>query len=82
MGHGYRSVEHIVAAAIRIEREAEGLAGRQALLREIDATGIVATPANSRYNELVIEAGRLSILNGGREAAIAYGDPPGVRLQA
>jgi hypothetical protein len=26
----------------------------------------MATPANSAYNELVIEAGRLSILNGGR----------------
>jgi hypothetical protein len=33
---------------------------------------VIATPANSRYNELVIEAGRLSILNGGREAVIDY----------
>jgi D-galacturonate reductase len=32
----------------------------------------IATPANSRYNELVIEAGRLSILHGGREAVIDY----------
>jgi len=30
----------------------------------------MATPANSAYNELVIEAGRLSILNGGREVLI------------
>jgi hypothetical protein len=40
----------------------------------------MATPANSKYNELVIEAGRLSILNGGRQAVIEYGDSPCVRL--
>ncbi len=32
----------------------------------------MATPANSSYNELVIEAGRKSILAGGREVAIDY----------
>ena len=42
------------------------------MLREIDALGIMATPANSSYNELVIEAGRQSILNGGREVTIKY----------
>jgi hypothetical protein len=35
--------------------------------------GIMATPANSAYNALVTEAGRLSILNGGREVVIHYG---------
>jgi hypothetical protein len=34
--------------------------------------GVMATPANSRYTELVMEAGRLSILNGAREAVIDY----------
>ena len=34
-------------------------------LNEIDAEGILATPANNRYNEQVIEAARRSILNGG-----------------
>jgi hypothetical protein len=34
----------------------------------------MATPANSSYNELVVEAGRLSILNGGREVEITYGE--------
>jgi hypothetical protein len=48
------------------------LAARQAALQAIDAKGILATPSNSRYNELVVEAGRLSILNGGREAVIDY----------
>ena len=56
------------------------LAARQAALAEIDAKGILATPANSRYNELVVEAGRLSILNGGREAVIAYEPEPKVSL--
>jgi hypothetical protein len=37
--------------------------------------GHLATPANSSYNELVIEAGRASILNGGREAVIEYDKP-------
>jgi hypothetical protein len=41
----------------------------------------MATPANSRYNELVVEAGRLSIVNGGREAVIEYDPKPGVRLR-
>ena len=39
--------------------------------RKFLAAGIMATPANSSYNELVVEAGRESILNGGREVRIA-----------
>jgi hypothetical protein len=53
-----------------VESAPEGV--RTQLLEELDEAGIVATPANSRYNELVIEAGRLSILNGGHEAVIDY----------
>jgi hypothetical protein len=41
----------------------------------------MATPKNSAYNELVMEAGRLSIMNGGRDAVIEYGDEPTVRLK-
>jgi len=87
VGYGYRSVEYILRSAIRLEAETEGLpaaealAKRQALLKEIDQAGVMATPANSRYNELVLEAGRLSILNGGREVVIEYGPPPGVRFR-
>jgi len=87
VGYGYRSVEFIVKAAIRAETEAEGLpeaaalAKRQQVLKEYDEAGVMATPANSSYNELVIEAGRLSIVNGGREAVIEYGDRPRVRLR-
>jgi len=71
VGYGYRSVEYIIKACC----EASGidsLAERQALLDRYDAEGIMATPANSSYNELVIEAGRKSILAGGREVQIDY----------
>jgi hypothetical protein len=40
----------------------------------------MATPANSACNDLVIEAGRLSILNGGREALMHYGENARVAL--
>ncbi|MGA2327992.1 MAG: Gfo/Idh/MocA family oxidoreductase [Bryobacteraceae bacterium] len=78
-GYGYRSIEHILDTAVRLERE-ELLAGRQQMLKAIDEAGIMATPANSRHNDLVIEAGRLSILNGGRQALIDCGNSPTVRL--
>jgi len=77
VGYGYRSVAYIVNKCLEVE--ACGPAARPALLRQIDQDGIMATPANSGYNELVIEAGRASILSGGREVAIEYGDHPGIR---
>ena len=58
VGYGYRSVEAIVDACLRVERG-------EATIDEIDSAGIIATPANSRYNEHLIEAARRSILNGG-----------------
>ncbi len=61
VGYGYRSIEHIVRAALRVE----GAADRQRELAAIDGDGILATPANSRYNEEVIEAARASILSEG-----------------
>ena len=69
VGYGYRSVEHIIETCIRVDA-AGGLEARQALLREIDAAGVMATPANSSYNEQVIGAARESILNGGRTVEI------------
>jgi predicted dehydrogenase len=68
VGYGYRSIKGIIDACIRVESAPEGV--RAQVLDEIDRAGVIATPANSRYNELVIEAGRLSILNGGCEALI------------
>ena len=51
------------------------------MLRQIDADGIIATPANSSYNELVVEAGRKSITSGGREVLIRYGKTPSVSFR-
>ncbi len=62
VGYGYRSIDSIVRACVRVE----GAIDRQRELRAIDTEGILATPANSRYNEAVIEAARESILNGGK----------------
>jgi predicted dehydrogenase len=73
-GYGFRSIDYLVRAAIRVE-SAGGR--RAAVLAEIDAAGVAATPANSWYNEAVVEAGRLSILNQGREARIT---PEGAEL--
>jgi len=71
VGYGYRSVEHIIETAIRIETECADLPVRQRLLHDIDAAGMIATPANSAYNEQVIEAARESILNSGKLVKIA-----------
>ena len=62
VGYGYRSLEYLFQEAARVEAAGD----RGAVLSQIDAAGIAATPANSGFNEGVIEAGRLSILNGGR----------------
>jgi hypothetical protein len=78
VGYGYRSVEHIVQTCIRVETEGGELAGRQHLLREIDRAGVMATPCNSSYNELVIEAARESILAGGKTVEISAPTPPPV----
>ena len=58
-----------------------GLAKRQELIKQFDEDGIMATPGNSSYNELVMEAGRLSILNDGREVEINYGENACVKLK-
>jgi predicted dehydrogenase len=78
VGYGYRSIEYIVREAIRVE--SAPAAARASLLEEIDRAGILATPANSLFNELVLEAGRLSILHGGREARIEHAPAPRVYL--
>jgi predicted dehydrogenase len=70
VGYGYRSIEYIVQSCIAMESEQRDLAERQRILKEIDAAGIMATPGNSSYNELVIEAARESIVNRGKTVSI------------
>jgi len=79
-GYGHRSVEYIIRACCRASA-IESLAERRALISRLDAEGIMATPANSSYNELVIEAGRKSVLAGGREVVIDWSDTPAVRFR-
>jgi len=87
VGYGYRTIENITKQALRINQETEGLDEKKALAKRkeivtaIDREGIVATPANSSYNVLVSEAGRLSITNNGRPVTIEYGKNPRVKFK-
>jgi predicted dehydrogenase len=70
-GYGHRSAQYIIEAC----RKAAGmatLADRQKFIRQLDNEGIMATPSNSSYNELVIEAARLSIMNNARTVTMDY----------
>ncbi len=86
VGYGVDSVTAILNAIRKLEVETAGmevgaaLAKRRELILEVDRKGIIATPANSSSNELVVEAARLSILNNGQRAAITYGDRPRAEL--
>ena len=80
VGYGYRSIEYIVEVCARAGTFGSP-AERIAYLDRLDAEGIMATPRNSAYNELVIEAGRKSILEGGREVEIHYEPSPRVAFR-
>ena len=75
VGYGYRSVEALVEAAQAVEADPANLA-------IIEQQAIVATAANSSYNELVTEAARLSLEYDGREVLIQYGHLPFVHLKS
>ena len=87
VGYGFESVAATIKMAQRIENEVDGLSDteslkkRRQLIKDVDAKGIIATPANSFVNELVVEAARLSILNDGDIVNIIYGDNPHVELR-
>ena len=79
IGYGYDSVAANLQAMQRIEAEVAGLEQKSSLnrrreiIQEIDQAGLIATPANSHINELVIEAARLSIARDGAPVNIRYG---------
>lgn len=87
VGYGYRSVEYIITQINRANKEsagldkAEALKKRQGIMEQLDKEGIMATPANSSFNELVMEAGRMSIMNSGKPVVIEYGDKPTVKFK-
>ena len=87
VGYGYDSIAATVNTVHRMENdvsalsEDQALPRRQEIIKEVDEKGIIATPANSYINELVVEAARLSIANDGDVARIEYGDRPHVALR-
>jgi D-galacturonate reductase len=87
VGYGPDSVSASIIMAYNIENEVrdmnetDSLKRRQKLIREVDEKGIIATPANSFINELVVEAARISILNNGDIVNIEYGKTPHVELR-
>jgi len=87
IGYGYESVAGITQAVHRLESETRDLAPepalrrRQEIIREVDARGLIATPANSYINELVVEAARMSILREAAPVCIIYGESPRVEFK-
>jgi len=87
VGYGFDSVSASITRAYQIENEvqhmqaADSLKRRQKKIKEVDKKGIIATPANSYINELVVEAARISILNDGDTVTIEYGQTPHVKLR-
>jgi len=85
VGYGYDSIAANLQTMHRIETEVAGLGEgaslkrRREMIHEVDEAGIIATPANSYINELVVEAARLSIVSNGAGVNIIYGDNPHVK---
>jgi D-galacturonate reductase len=87
IGYGFDSVAASVTMACQIEdavanlADSDSLKKRREMIAETDKKGIIATPANSFINELVVEAARISILRDGENVDIVYGDKPHVKLR-
>jgi D-galacturonate reductase len=87
IGYGYDSVAASILTMQRIGEDTaelsdqESLRRRRQLIDEVDKKGIIATPANSCTNELVMEAARISILNEGKSVKILYGKDPHVEMK-
>ena len=86
IGYGYESVASITQTIHSMESETSGLGveaaleKRRQIMREVDAKGLIATPGNSYTNELVVEAGRVSILRNAAPVRIVYGGHPRVEI--
>ena len=84
VGYGFDSIAATINTICRIDDETSGKSEKEAIetgqrvIREADDKGIIATPANSSINELVVEAARISIQAEGKSVKIVYGDHPHV----
>ncbi len=82
IGYGFESIAGITHVIHRMQTETaalepeEALKRRREIMREVDANGLIATPGNSYINDLVIEAGRMSVLQDAAPVRIVYGDRP------
>ena len=87
IGYGVESVQATIKQSLKIEKEVAGLneedslKRRQEMIKEVNNKGLIATPANSYINELMVEAARMSILSDGRAVTIEYGDNPKVKFK-
>ncbi len=87
VGYGFESVAATINTINSIENEVqsfsedESLNKRRKIIKGVDEKGIIATPANSYINELVVEAARMSILSDGDAVKIIYGDNPHVEAR-
>jgi D-galacturonate reductase len=87
IGYGFDSVAASVTMACQIEDavynlpDPDSLIHRREMISEVDKKGIIATPANSFINELVVEAARTSILRDGENVDIVYGNKPHIKLR-
>lgn len=85
VGYGYDSIAANIQTMHRMETavadlgERASLKRRREIIHEVDQAGIIATPANSYINELVVEAARQSIINEGTRVHIVYGEKPHVK---
>ena len=87
IGYGVESVQATIKQSLHIEKEVDGLGDdeslkrRREIIKETDERGLIATPANSYINELVVEAARMSILKDGKAVTIEYGENPSVKYK-
>jgi len=87
VGYGFESISATINTIHRIENEIDSTDGelaliqRQKMIKDVDARGIIATPANSYVNELLVEAARLSIIQDGMPVKIIYDKNPHVEVR-
>ncbi len=84
VGYGYESIEANIAAVLRLKdigTPEHALAERKEMMEEVDRRGLIATPANSSFNELVTEAARISIESDAKPVNIFYEPEPGVKMK-
>jgi D-galacturonate reductase len=79
IGYGFDSIEALVRAAREVESASDSRE-RARCLDRLDQAGMIATPANTAAIDLVVEAGRVSILAGGARVRIRHGADPGAEL--